>query len=477
LPLLSKSKYLIGIQCPKYFWIQLNQPDKIPEIDLATQQKFDQGKKVGQLAKKLFPEGIDIPESNFKENLEKSKESLTLNKPLFEVAFCLEGLYSRADILFPNKDGTWDILEVKSSTKVKDINVEDVAFQKYVYEKAGIKINKCFLLHINNKFVKNGEVNPEEFFTKANITEQVDELFPLVEEKVSKLKEIMNSEECPNLNIGRQCKDPYDCPLEDECWGFLPESSVFDLYRGGNKSFELFEDGVLNIKEIPSDFKLNDKQGIQRDCDLHNKTHINKEEIKRFIEKLEYPLYYLDFETFSSAIPSLNGTRPYQQIPFQFSLHIDNGKSIKHIEFLAEDLDDRKKLLQKLIDNLGTEGSILVYFKSFEINRLKELAKAFPENKEWVENILKRVVDLIEPFQNFHYYNPKQKGSCSIKSVLPVLVDKSYKGMNISNGEEASISFLKQREDAQVRKDLLKYCELDTEAMLLIVKELEKLTK
>ena len=225
------------------------------------------------------------------------------------------------------------------------------------------------------------------------------------------------------------------------------------------------------------DFKLNDKQGIQRDCDLHNKTHINKEEIKRFIEKLEYPLYYLDFETFSSAIPSLNGTRPYQQIPFQFSLHIDNGKSIKHIEFLAEDLDDRKKLLQKLIDNLGTEGSILVYFKSFEINRLKELAKAFPENKEWVENILKRVVDLIEPFQNFHYYNPKQKGSCSIKSVLPVLVDKSYKGMNISNGEEASISFLKQREDAQVRKDLLKYCELDTEAMLLIVKELEKLTK
>ena len=154
MPLLSKSKYLIGIQCPKYFWIQLNQPDKIPEIDLATQQKFDQGKKVGQLAKKLFPEGIDIPESNFKENLEKSKESLTLNKPLFEVAFCLEGLYSRADILFPNKDGTWDILEVKSSTKVKDINVEDVAFQKYVYEKAGIKINKCFLLHINNKFVK-----------------------------------------------------------------------------------------------------------------------------------------------------------------------------------------------------------------------------------------------------------------------------------------------------------------------------------
>ncbi|MBT4208168.1 DUF2779 domain-containing protein, partial [Candidatus Woesearchaeota archaeon] len=151
--LLSKSKYLIGLQCLKYFWISLHEKDRIPEVDLATQHKFDQGHLVGQLAKQLFPDGIDIPEADFKQNLEKTKEFIKLGKPLFEPAFMVGNLYSRADILVPNGDG-WDIIEVKSGTKVKDINVHDVAFQKYVYELAGLKIKKCFLMHINNEYVK-----------------------------------------------------------------------------------------------------------------------------------------------------------------------------------------------------------------------------------------------------------------------------------------------------------------------------------
>jgi hypothetical protein len=473
--LLSKSKYLIGLQCPKYFWVMIHTPEKIPEHDLVTKHRFKQGSEIGQFAKKLFPEGIDIPESDFKSNLTKSKELLALRKPLFEVAFMINNLYSRADILVPVGEDEWDIIEVKSSTKVKDVNVHDVSFQKYVIEKSGLKVRNCFLLHINNEFVKDGEINSNDFFTKTDITDKVSIAIEGIQDRISSLIELMKADTCPDIKISKSCADPYACPLEDDCWGFLPEASVFDLYRGGSRSFELFEDGVVNMKEIPSTFKLNDKQGIQKDCDIHNKIHTDKEAINNFLKELEYPLYYLDFETFSTAIPFINGTKSYQQIPFQFSLHVDDGKEIKHSEFLSEEKDEREKLLLEMKDKLGSSGSIIVYYQSFEIGRLKELAKAFPEHKEWVNLIINRVVDLIVPFRNFSYYNPKQKGSCSIKKVLPAITGKGYDGMAISNGEVASISFLNEGNNSKVRKDLLKYCELDTMAMVWIVDELKKL--
>ncbi|MBT6773820.1 DUF2779 domain-containing protein [Candidatus Woesearchaeota archaeon] len=475
--LLSKSKYLIGLQCPKYFWIMLHESNKISEHGLVTQQRFDEGHKVGQFAKKLFPEGIDIPEGNFKENLEKSKELIKQRKPLFEVAFMVDNLYSRADILVPVGKDEWDIIEVKSATKIKEVNIHDVAFQKHVYEKAGLKIRKCFLLHINNKFVKKGEINPEEFFTKEDITVQVYLAIEGIETEISNILSIMKADVCPDIDIGKHCRDPYGCPLEDQCWGFLPEASVFDLYRGGAKSFQLFEDGVVNLNDIPETFKLNDKQGIQRDCDINNEIHVNKGKIKRFLATLQYPLYYFDFETFATAIPLYDGTKSYQQIPFQFSLHVDDGKEIKHYEFLANPGDERKILLEEMKKVLGDSGSIIVFYQSFEIGRLKELAEAFPEYKKWVNGIIKRIVDLIVPFQNFDYYNPKQKGSCSLKKVLPAMTGKGYEGLEISDGETASILFTKDGLNPKVRKDLLKYCELDTEAMIWMVDELNKLIK
>ncbi len=173
MPLLTKSRYLIGLQCPKYLWISLHEPENIPEVDMSAQHRFDQGHIVGQLAKRLFPDGIDIPEEDFKENIAKTKEFLKLGEPLFEAAFQVGNIYSRADILVP-VGKKWDIIEVKSGTKVKEVNIHDVSFQKHVYEESGLKIRKCFLLHVNNEFVKNGEINPEEFFTKEDITEEVE---------------------------------------------------------------------------------------------------------------------------------------------------------------------------------------------------------------------------------------------------------------------------------------------------------------
>jgi hypothetical protein len=472
--LLSKSKYLYGLQCLRYFWVSLHEKGRIPEIDLSTQHRFDQGHIVGQLAKKMFPSGIDIPESDFKGGLNQTKELIKLGKPLFEPAFMVGNLYSRADILEPVGD-EWDIIEVKSGTKVKDINVEDVAFQKYVYELAGLKIRKCFLMHVNNQFVKDGEVNPEKFFTKEDITASVDEITD-VKERIARMIEVMKSDICPDVKISKDCADPYGCPLEDECWGFLPESSVFDLYNiRKKKAFELFEDGVINLTDASPEL-LNDKQGIQHACEVNGKVHVDNAGLKKFLDSLVSPVYYLDFETFSSAVPLLEGTRPYQQIPFQWSLHVGS----EHYEFLASSKEDpRLEFLSSLKKVLGSSGSIVTYNQSFEIGRLREMAAVYPEYKDWVESVVVRVVDLIVPFRQFHYYNPKQKGACGLKSVLPALVGKDYSHLEISDGGTASLSYLNMiyNDGEDVREDLLKYCCLDTEGMVWIVEELRRLVK
>ncbi|MBI2661938.1 DUF2779 domain-containing protein [Candidatus Woesearchaeota archaeon] len=480
--LLTKSKYIIGLSCPKYLWMMFHELDKIPEPDLATEYIIQQGHIIGQLAKKLFPDGVDLPEDtkDFKINVQKTQELLKQRKIIFEAGIVAGELYARADILVPAGKNEWDIVEVKASTQVKDEHIHDVSFQKHVYQLAGLKIRKCFLLHINNEFVKKGEIKPKELLTQEEITTEVNEAINGIQDRINYMTEVVNNKEPPKVHIGNGCKNGLECVSED-CWNFLPEGHVFDLYYGGKKSLELLEAEIFSIKDIPDTFKLNEKQEIQRKCANTEKVHINKEGIKKFLKGLKYPLYYLDFETFQTAVPLYDGTKPYQQIPFQFSLHVDDGKKMRHFEYLHDSKDDpRKKFLQELKKVLGIEGSIIVFNQSFEIGRLKELAETFPEHKEWAESVIKRIVDLIVPFRNFDYYNPKQKGSCSIKDVLPAVVGKSYKDMNINNGGLASVSYFESvfnnvENKEQIRKDLLEYCKLDTEGMVWIVDELKKL--
>lgn len=293
--------------------------------------------------------------------------------------------------------------------------------------------------------------------------------------------EVISASECPQVIIGKHCNDPYDCPIT-ECWDYLPERSVFDLYRGGKKCFELLEKGLLAIKDIPNDYKLTSNQQIQKDCEANGQDHIDKKGISDFLSTLQYPLYYLDFETIGPAVPLFDGTRPYQAIPFQFSLHVVNedGAKPEHFSFLASGADDpRPAFLAELMKVLGNAGSIVVYNQGFEEGILKELAIAFPKYDTWVSQVRDRLVDLLVPFRQFLYYNPAQKGSASLKRVLPALTGKSYEGMEISDGQEASITFLavtygdvSEEERKKVRADLEKYCALDTEGMIWIVEKL-----
>jgi len=482
--LLSKSKYLNGLQCLKYLWIQINEPERIPETDPVTQYIFDQGHLVGELAKRLFPGGIDIPTDDFMGNINQTKELLEQRKPLFEAGILAEGIYSRVDILNPSNENSWDLIEVKSTTSVKDVHLDDVSFQKYCCEKLGLKIEKSFLMHINNQYVKEGEIDPEKFFTLEDITEEVEQSSNGIQDRIADMLEVISATICPEVTIGKHCNDPYDCALT-ECWEFLPEFNIFNLYYGGKKSFDLFSNGIITIREIPHSYKLNDKQRIQQACEISGRPHVDREGISNFLGTLQYPLYYLDFETIGPAVPLFDGTRPYQAIPFQFSLHVaeNDGSKPKHFSFLASGTGDfRPTFLAELKNVLGDTGSIVVYNQGFEEGILKELALAFPEYDGWVNRVRERLVDLLSPFRQFHYYNPLQKGSASLKSVLPALTGKGYNELDISDGQAASIAFqavtygnVSEEERNKVRSDLEKYCGLDTEGMIWIIENLNRL--
>jgi hypothetical protein len=486
--ILTKSNYLLGIQCPKFLWITKNDKERIPEPNEIEQKKFDDGTLVGELATTLFEGGIKIPEEDYQENLRLGINALEMRRPLFEFGIQVilkEGIiYSRADILNPVGKDEWDIIEVKSATKVKDINLHDVAFQKYVYEKAGLKIRKCFLMHINNEYIKNGQIEPSELFVQTDITDKIKPFEENLEKNINKMFNIIKGPE-PEFSVDSILTIEYDNLCLDEFINSLPKDNIFEFYRIlKKKAVELYKNGYITMKDVPESFKLNDKQKIQKRLAYDNGVHIDKLEIDNFLKNLQYPIYYLDFETINPILPKFDGMKPYQRIPFQFSLHIQESKNaeLKHISFLADGTNDpRSKFMQSLKENLGDKGSILVYNQGFEKGVMNESAIAFPEFREWYEeNILPRIKDLWDVFRNFYYYDPKQKGSCSIKYVLPVMSDLSYKDLeHVKKGDEASYQWerityedVNDSERLKIRKALEKYCELDTLAEVKIVDKL-----
>ena len=555
--IISKSIYVAGLQCLKYLWYLLNDPEAIPPFDEATQFRFQQGYDVGNLAKSPFPGGIEIEHGvDIKAELARAREltnlaapaavtdpavatannsrstgntgstsssntdSTSTRHPLFEPAFTYKNAFARADILEPSGTNAWNIIEVKSASSIKDINKHDISFQKYCYEGAGLKIDKCYLMYLNRDFIKDGPIDPHKFFAMDDVTAEAEMLKESVELNINLMLEAISSASCPEISIGKNCYNPYDCPLKQVCWSHLPKNNVFELYRGQNLACYFYQNGIIEISEINETSMLSSIQHMQYRAVTENCEIIDRDSIELFLKKLKYPLYFLDFETFATAIPLFDGLRPYQNIPFQFSCHIMQSPDAEpgNLYFLAGDdqadprigfLKSLKKALRydgKYVGNKlsnssaaattahapadtsanAKPGSILVYYESFEKNILMELAKLFPEHAWWIEDVMGRVVDLYEPFGKFYYYSPEQKGSASLKKVLPSLTGISYDDMEISNGQEASLRYLnitflkgeKEPDKAQVekiRKDLLDYCGLDTEGMIFILRKLFKI--
>ena len=485
--ILSKSKYLSGLQCPKLLWRLVHDKDNIPPYSDATQAIFEQGHDVGFLAQSLFPGGTSIPwEASPEDKLALTQEALTAGKPIYEATFSAGGAYCQVDIFVPD-GGQWDIVEVKSSTSVKDVNLNDLSLQRHACESAGLPVGKCVLAHLNNQYVRQGELDLHQLFVLEDLTAEVSTLLPAVPDRLKELQQVLEAGSVPEVAVGPHCSDPYDCILQEDCWSFLPEHSVFDLYRGGKKAWTLFEDNVLSMVDIGSRIALSRQQAVQLAAVLAGQPQIDKQPIRRFLEGLTYPLWLLDFETFQSAVPLYDGTKPYQQIPFQFSLHVIPAPEAEpeHHAWLAEGKNDpRAGFLAALQKALGPEGDIVAFNIGFERARLSELGRQFPEHAAWLERTNGRFVDLITPFRDFAYYHPGQHGSCSLKHVLPALTGRGYDGMEIAEGTAAARAFLRvehgnvQPEERQsTRGHLEAYCEQDTLGMAWILDSLDQVSR
>ena len=490
--ILTKSKFLNGLQCPKLLWTRCNAPEQIPEPSSSLQRVFDVGNLVGKLATKRFPGGIHVDEDDFLKNIKDTQKLLAAQnpKPIYEAGISSGRLYARADILVPSGtvQGAWDVVEVKCGTEVKDVYLEDIAFQRHCYEEFGLKVGRCYLMHINNEYVRKGEIDVNEFFSLVDVTEAILPFLQKIPDLIRGLLKVIDLPVCPNISIREYCSKPYDCQMEPLCWAFLPEENVLELSRGKPKGFDLLECGVMLLKDIPDEYKLTDNQRIQRQCAVSGQAYLDSAAIATFLRKLTYPIYFMDFETVFDAIPRFDGTHPYQQVPFQFSVHVQKapGAALEHFAFLQKSSDDpRCPFLEALKTRLGNKGTILAYNMSFEKGCITDLAEAFPASVQWCHDVVQRMEDLYAPFRSFFYYHPRQRGSASIKKVLPALVGKGYEGMGIAEGGQASEEYSRvtygsgvgTEDRERVYADLEAYCALDTKAMVDILDRLKNLVE
>ncbi len=491
-PLLSKTKYIVGLQCSKALWIHYNDKELVPTADARLSAIFDQGHQVGHWAKKLFPSGKDLGNiSGFEKPVEATRKALRKRRPIFEASFIYNSCFSRADILDPTDGGRWDILEVKSSgapedpADLREVYLQDLAFQRYVYEGAGLPVRKCFLLLINKSYTRSGNIDPSKLFRRVDVTEQVDALQALVQPRVEEMQRVLKLPECPEVKISRHCSEPYDCPLMLSCWSFLPHPSVFDLRNGRSKPWDLLARGILRIEDVPGDALVSEAQSRQIASHRSGSPYIDPVAIGQFLSRLQYPLHFLDFETIQSAVPIFDRSHPFTAIPFQFSLHIipEKGADVQHYSFLADGkCDPRPALISELRKLLGLSGSIVGYNTAFETARLADCAVFFPEYAEWVRSVRNRFIDLLEVFRSMSYYHPSQNGSASLKAVLPALTAATYEGLQIADGGAAGREFMRiafsrvnRRERKRVRQALQEYCAQDTRGLIDILESLERL--
>ncbi len=476
---LSKSKYMAGLRCPRLLWCHFNAPERIPPVDEETQAIFDQGHEIGDWAKKLHPGGIEIARDG--DQVEATKRLLAKRVPLFEAAFAHGNGYCQVDLLIPAGKDAWDIVEVKSSTEVKEEkgHIDDVAFQRWCAEGAGLKIRKTFLMHVNNEYVRKGPIDPAQLLIAEDITEAASLKLPGIEPALQRMLAIIRRPDMPSPLYGTECKYPKEC---DVCLKDLPEDNVTQLYRLGQRAYPLLNEGIVRITDLPPDVKLNGKQEAQIRAIRTGKPIVDAKQIRAFLKRLVYPLYLLDFEAVQPAVPLFDGTWPYQHVPFQLSLHIIErpGAAPSHQEFLADGPDDPRPGVIGALRRIGPAGTILTYNQKFEKGVIDELAEAYPADAAWLRALHSRIDDLIIPFQNFWYYDPKQHGSCSIKAVLPALTGKRYDNLEISEGNQAAREFLaityrgeKRKDVKKLRAALLEYCAQDTQAMIDLLHVLE----
>ena len=487
---LSKSLYTIAIQCPKALWLKKYKPEVLTPTDEFSQAKFNTGHAVGELACDLFPNGIKVDfNPNLEQMVRKTKELIDSGiTTIYEAAFYFENILVIVDILEIEKDGV-TIHEVKSSTSLKDIYLHDVSIQYYTLKNLGYKIKSTNVIYLNNNYVRNDKLDLKELFVIEDVTKKIELLQEEIPSNLLTFENYLsNKQNEPNIDIGKHCKNPYDCTALDYCWKIqrdIPDYSIFNIFNlGSKKQIELYNQGITNIDDIPDNFEMTANQKEEVNNYKSKQTYIDKTFINEFLKQLSYPIYYLDFETYQQAIPQFKGISAYEQIPFQYSLHIEyEDGTLEHKEFLAnENIDSRYELAKSLVENISSSGTVLAYNMSFEKTIIRKLANLYGEFTYDLMNIHNNMQDLMTPFQKRWFITPAMKGSYSIKYVLPALVpefEKAYKDLElVHNGSEAmnvyaNLKNLSDEEKIAYKKALLEYCKLDTLAMVKILEVLK----
>jgi len=492
---LSKSKYCLLWQCPKLFWLEMNHKE-LKKEDASREDRMTTGNEVGDLAMGLFGDYTEV--TVLKEDghpdipamLEKTKECLAAGvENICEASFSYEGNYCAVDIL-RKENGGYAIYEVKSSTHDAEIYGVDIAYQKYVLENCGVTVTGTYLVCLNANYVRGEALDLQQLFLIQDMTDWVALEYPQVPARLKTAETLLAAEAEPVCDLDKHCKKPYDCGYWDYCTRELPKPSVFDLYDE-KKKFKLYHQGVVSFEDLLKLPKLRPIQRRQIEFQLEEQPdHIDRDGIRSFMDKLSYPIYFLDFETMQHAVPQYPGAKVYGQIPFQYSLHYLEapGGELKHKEFLAESgPDPRRAIAESLCRDIPMHTCVTAYNKGFECSRLRELAQLFPDLADHLMNIRSNVHDLLEPFQSGYYYTKAMGGSFSIKSVLPALFPDDpaldYHNLEgVHNGGEAMSIFPKLKEmspeeQAQVRKSLLEYCKLDTYAMVKVWEKLVEAIK
>lgn len=487
---LSKSRFVAGCQCLKRLYWQVHEPKLAAEPDAAAEAIIEQGREVGLLARQLFPGGVEIPSDGRLDEAIRATRELIANPEvpaIFEGVFEHQSVLVRVDILQRRgRDGRWRLIEVKSSTDVRNHHIEDVGIQYRVVSRSGVDLASGFLAHVNRNYVYlGGDIDVWRFFKIRNLTRRILKLQPKLTSQLLSEFSVLIMPQPPDIAPGRQCADPVTCEFFDRCNPPRPNDHISYLPRIHASAVEQLEQmGIKSIRDIPDDFELSRIQRRATECVKSGEPWFESVGLNTELGALKYPLFFMDFESVNPCVPRFAGMHPYDHLCFQYSVDVvyEPGAPPRHFEFLATDASDpRRDFISSLCAGLGESGGIVVYNAAFESQRLSELASWLPEFADRINSIQARLFDLLLIVRN-HVYHPAFAGSYSLKSVLPALVpEMTYDGMQITNGQDAGRAWkslvregLDQKEHETIKKALLDYCGQDTIALLRLLDSLKR---
>jgi hypothetical protein len=480
---LSKSRYTAGVQCHKLLWWKVHEPLAVElQPDKVLQDRFDQGAQVGTLARRTFPQGIliDLPHNSYAERVALTRKLIDDGAPaIFEASFLADNTFVAVDVLTPQDSG-FHLTEVKSSSSQKEEHLPDVAVQIHVLEQSGIHITGVDIMHLCKECHFPDLSN---LFERTDVTEAVQPLLNKVGWEIDAQLQMLDGP-LPDVPIGLQCHEPYECPFMERCWPKDPDH-IMRLYNiGPKRGVGFLVSGVQRISDLPADQKLNATQKRQIKAMTDGRIVVEPG-LKKALEAFDGRLGYLDFETIQRAVPVWPGMAPWEQAPAQFSYHEANGDgTYKHAEYLAEGPKDcRPELARRMVEATKNAEKVATY-SGFEKTKIRGLQKAVPELQAELETLEGKLVDLL-PIVRENVYHPDFLGSFSLNYVLhPLVPELTYDDLVIVDGLVASVEIARllfvagkipQEEHDRVRQDLLNYCERDTWAMVKVLERLREL--